>query len=93
MRLLLAGDPPYDVTMVTRVPSLSVTQRGHIQVGAYKLMMQISSNKIYIKGYWTDNGAYYYYKTLEGMNYEDSLIEIDQTFHDLGLPIRYLEVS
>jgi len=27
-------------------------------------------------GYWTDNGAYYYYKTEKGMNYEETLIAI-----------------
>ena len=44
-------------------------------------------------GYWTDNGAFYYYNTLPGMNYEQTLIKLDQEFQEKGLPMRYLEVS
>ena len=47
---------------------------------------------IFLSGYWTDNGAYYYYKTLEGLNYEDTLIELRKNLDELQIPARYLEV-
>ena len=47
---------------------------------------------IFLSGYWTDNGAYYYYKTLEGLNYEDTLIELRKNLNELQIPARYLEV-
>ena len=44
-------------------------------------------------GYWTDNGAYYYYKTFDGLNYEDTLIQLRQSLDELDIPVKYLEVS
>ncbi|MFX0006843.1 MAG: hypothetical protein ACFFAV_08955 [Candidatus Hermodarchaeota archaeon] len=40
-------------------------------------------------GYWTDNGAYYYYKTEKGMNYEDTMITIKEYFEKNRIPIKY----
>ena len=40
-------------------------------------------------GYWTDNGAYYYYKTEKGMNYEDTLVAVKNYFEKEDIPIRY----
>jgi len=40
-------------------------------------------------GFWTDNGAYYYYKTEKGMNYEDTIIAIKDYFEENNIPIGY----
>jgi len=40
-------------------------------------------------GYWTDNGAYYYYKTERGLNYEDTLVAVRKYFDQKDIPIRY----
>lgn len=40
-------------------------------------------------GYWTDNGAYYYYKTEKGLNYEDTMVGIKNYFETKNIPIRY----
>ena len=44
-------------------------------------------------GYWTDNGAYYYYKTVDGMNYEDTLIHLQQKTQEMEIPMKYVEVT
>ena len=45
-------------------------------------------------GYWTDNGAYYYYKTLgPNITYEDTLIKLNQEFQVRGLPMKYVEID
>ncbi len=40
-------------------------------------------------GFWTDNGAYYYYKTEKGMNYEDTLVAVRKYFEQEDIPIKY----
>jgi len=40
-------------------------------------------------GFWTDNGAYYYYKTERGMNYEETLVLIKDYFEEHNIPIQY----
>jgi len=40
-------------------------------------------------GFWTDNGAYYYYKTEKRKNYEDTLVSIKDYFEEHKIPIRY----
>lgn len=44
-------------------------------------------------GYWTDNGAYYYYKTEPGMNYEDTLLAVKADADRLGVPFGYFQVD
>ncbi|CAF0870990.1 unnamed protein product [Rotaria sp. Silwood1] len=41
-------------------------------------------------GYYTDNGAYYYYHTLSNMNYEQTIIKIKE---NLSLPIHYIQLD
>ena len=40
-------------------------------------------------GYWMDNGAYYYYHTLPGLNYEETVLALH---HNLTsrIPIHYI---
>ncbi len=44
-------------------------------------------------GYWTDNGAYYYYRTEKGMTYADTLLYAKNLFDIAGLPIRYFQLD
>ena len=41
-------------------------------------------------GYWTDNGAYYYYNTVQGMNYENTIVEISEYFKQQNIPVKYI---
>ncbi|UJR07070.1 hypothetical protein I4U23_011358 [Adineta vaga] len=41
-------------------------------------------------GYYTDNGAYYYYNTEKGLNYEETIVNIR---HNISLPIHYLQID
>ena len=48
----------------------------------------------FFSGFWTDNGAYYYYKTLgPNVNYEDTLIELYGKFVAKNLPMKYIEID
>ncbi|CAH1277104.1 Hypp9481 [Branchiostoma lanceolatum] len=49
-----------------------------------------SSNYI---GYWTDNGAYYYYHTESGKNYEDTMVDVMAYTKEAGIPYRYLQLD
>ncbi|MBD3229597.1 MAG: hypothetical protein GF329_15560 [Candidatus Lokiarchaeota archaeon] len=44
-------------------------------------------------GYWTDNGAYYYYKTMRGKNYQETLETLYDYFKKEHIPIRYLQLD
>eukprot|EP01062_Namystynia_karyoxenos_P072843 TRINITY_DN693_c0_g1_i1.p1 TRINITY_DN693_c0_g1~~TRINITY_DN693_c0_g1_i1.p1 ORF type:complete len:850 (+),score=240.54 TRINITY_DN693_c0_g1_i1:91-2550(+) len=41
-------------------------------------------------GYSTDNGAYYYYQTEPGKNYEDTLIDVQAYAKKVGIPYKYV---
>lgn len=41
-------------------------------------------------GYTTDNGAYYYYKTVDGLNYQDTMTSIKQYAENLSVPYKYV---
>lgn len=45
-------------------------------------------------GYWTDNGAYYYYKTLDehpNSTYEETIIALAQYHASVGVPVQYYQ--
>ncbi len=44
-------------------------------------------------GYWTDNGAYYYYKTEKGLNYHDTLLRAMAIFDEKNIPFQYLQLD
>ena len=44
-------------------------------------------------GYWTDNGAYYYYKTMKGKNYQETLEALSEYFKREKIPIRYFQLD
>lgn len=44
-------------------------------------------------GYWTDNGAAYYYKNADGMNEEQTLLAVKQDADDRGIPYGYMQLD
>ncbi|XP_067662761.1 uncharacterized protein [Haliotis asinina] len=42
-------------------------------------------------GYWTDNGAYYYYNTEPQKNYQDTILDVATAIKETGIPFRYLQ--
>lgn len=44
-------------------------------------------------GYWTDNGAAYYYATEAGMNEEDTLLAVRDDCVQRGIPIGYVQLD
>lgn len=44
-------------------------------------------------GYWTDNGAAYYYKFVPRLGYEGTLLAVRDAYKKLGVPIGYLQLD
>ncbi|MCZ7582904.1 MAG: hypothetical protein M5R36_05950 [Deltaproteobacteria bacterium] len=44
-------------------------------------------------GYWTDNGAYYYYNTEPGMNEQETLLAVRDDAEARGLPYGYMQLD
>jgi hypothetical protein len=44
-------------------------------------------------GYYTDNGAYYYYKDAPGMNYHQTLIAVKEEADRLDIPYGYFQID
>ena len=44
-------------------------------------------------GYWTDNGACYYYNTGTYLNYEDVLLAVKSDADQRGIPFRYVQLD
>lgn len=44
-------------------------------------------------GYWTDAGAAYYWKTLPGKNYEQTLLAVKAEADELDIPYRYFQID
>ncbi|CAF1132035.1 unnamed protein product, partial [Didymodactylos carnosus] len=42
-------------------------------------------------GYYTDNGAYYYYHTELNLNYQQTILALSKHIHEIGLPVRYFQ--
>jgi hypothetical protein len=44
-------------------------------------------------GYWTDNGAYYYYNPMRGKSMSETLVEVKHHLREIGLPVRYYNID
>lgn len=44
-------------------------------------------------GYWTDNGAYYYYRTEPGKNYSETLLDVKSYADKQGIPYGYVQID
>ncbi|KJE90013.1 hypothetical protein CAOG_001397 [Capsaspora owczarzaki ATCC 30864] len=42
-------------------------------------------------GYWTDNGAYYYYQTESNTTYQQTLLDVQVNLNATGLPVQYMQ--
>jgi hypothetical protein len=69
-----------------------VREWGQIMQKAYNRTNQYRLNDLSINnlGYYTDNGAYYYYHTEDGQNYEQTMIDALQ---NIPLRFHYLQID
>jgi hypothetical protein len=69
-----------------------VREWGQTMQKAYNRTNQYRINDLTINylGYYTDNGAYYYYNTEKGTNYEQAMFDV---IHNISLPIHYLQID
>lgn len=44
-------------------------------------------------GYWTDNGAYYYYNPIRNKKMSETIIEVDKYARELEIPIKYYNLD
>ncbi|XP_059175515.1 uncharacterized protein LOC131955424 [Physella acuta] len=42
-------------------------------------------------GYWTDNGAYYYYHTEDGQNYQTTMLDVVKYINQKQIPFKYMQ--
>ena len=61
-------------------------QKAHNRTNQYRLN-DITINNL---GYYTDNGAYYYYHTEDKKNYEQTMLD---SIRNISLPFRYLQID
>ncbi|CAF1203111.1 unnamed protein product [Adineta steineri] len=86
----------YNHSMIISYSSNGINQGirewGQIMQKAYNRTSQHRVNDLTINylGYYTDNGAYYYYKTEKGMNYEETIVNIR---HQIPLPFHYIQLD
>ncbi|CAF3984657.1 unnamed protein product [Rotaria sordida] len=69
-----------------------IREWGKTMQQAYNRTNQYRLNDLTINylGYYTDNGAYYYYNTEKEINYEETLINI---YHQIRLPFHYIQLD
>ncbi len=69
-----------------------VREWGKTMQKAYNRTNQYRVNDFSINyfGYYTDNGAYYYYITEDGKNYEQTMFDV---FQNISAPLRYLQID
>ena len=61
--------------------------RGRTPPGRY------ADNGLSYLGYWTDNGAYYYYQTEPGLNEADTLLAVKDDADARGIPYGYFQLD
>ncbi|MCP4762554.1 MAG: hypothetical protein GY870_12305 [archaeon] len=44
-------------------------------------------------GYWTDNGAYYYYRPIKGKKLSETLLEVNKHSKELDIPFQYFDLD
>lgn len=66
---------------------LLLADRGRTRIDRYA-----DEGEAYL-GYWTDNGAHYYYRTEPGMTTEETLLAVRADGEARGIPYRYLQLD
>jgi hypothetical protein len=51
------------------------------------------ANELRQFGYWTDNGAYYYYKFDPAVGYAGTLLSVADAYRKLGIPLGYMQLD
>lgn len=44
-------------------------------------------------GYWTDNGAYYYYRPIKNMKLSETLVKVNEHAEEIDLPLKYFDLD
>jgi hypothetical protein len=66
-------------------------QRKYSSTSNHPLQDDVTANYL---SYWTDNGAYYYYHTEDGLNYEDTIISTLRHAIDVdGIPYKSVQLD
>ncbi|NMC05277.1 MAG: hypothetical protein GYA24_08705 [Candidatus Lokiarchaeota archaeon] len=71
----------------------ALIRKRHAATGGGKIRDPYSNPMTAMLGYNTDNGAYYYYNTEKGKNYEDTMIALREQHKKVGLPYGYYELD
>ena len=67
-----------------------ISSRNQYQKGLHR---KESDDTVNYLGYWTDNGAFYYYNTVEGKNYQDTMMDVydEIRFGQTHAPFRFYQ--
>ena len=64
-----------------------------LKLGGKSRSAQDSDRTANYLGYWTDNGAFYYYNTEPGKNYETTMLDVVQHLKSERIPVGYLQLD
>ena len=96
MGSMLSIPPNYNHSMIVFYSSKGINEGvrewGQVMQRAYTRTNQHRLNDLTINylGYYTDNGGYYYYNTEKGLNYEQTMVNVD---HQIPLPFHYIQLD
>jgi hypothetical protein len=85
-RFLLVEGRGINATL-ERFGDLVLEDRGRARVDRY------ADTGLSYLGYWTDNGAYYYYAKEPGLNEEQTLLAVKKEADDLHVPYGYFQID
>ncbi len=71
----------------------TLIRKRHAATGGGQIRDPYSNPITAMLGYNTDNGAYYYYNTEKGKNYEDTMVAVREQHKKVGLPYGYYELD
>jgi hypothetical protein len=96
MGSILSIPPNYNHSMIVFYSSKGINegirewgqamQKAHNRTNEHRLN-DLTLNYL---GYYTDGGAYYYYNTEQGINYEETIVNVR---HQIPLPIHYIQLD
>jgi hypothetical protein len=64
-----------------------------LKLGGKSRTAQDSDRAANYLGYWTNNGAFYYYNTEPGKNYETTMLDVVQHLKSERIPVGYLQLD
>ncbi|UJR11990.1 hypothetical protein I4U23_016168 [Adineta vaga] len=96
MSSMFSITPNYNHSLIVFYSSNGINEGmklwGRTMQKAYNRTNQYRINDLTINklGYYTDNGAYYYYNTENNTNYEQTMLDV---IHNISLPLHYLQID